>query len=118
MSVTQQRESSLTQKGAGRALFRPESLQERQMTWLGQPAVTLGLPATLLSLSSVLLVAATVAFVTFGSYARRIELHGVVLPAAGLIHVSSPAAGWVESVAVRDGQAVASGTPLYVINTD
>jgi membrane fusion protein len=40
------------------------------------------------------------------------------LPAAGLIHVSSPAAGWVESVAVRDGQAVASGTPLYVINTD
>ena len=88
------------------------------MVWLGQPAVTLGLPAALLSVASVVLVAATVALVTVGSYARRIDLHGVVLPAAGLIHVSSPAAGWVESVAVRDGQAVTGGAPLYVINTD
>jgi membrane fusion protein len=88
------------------------------MVWLGQPAVTLGLPAALLSVASVVLVAATVALVTLGSYARRIDLHGVVLPAAGLIHVSSPAAGWVESVAVRDGQAVTGGAPLYVINTD
>jgi len=88
------------------------------MVWLGQPAVTLGLPATLLSVASVVLVAATVALVTLGSYARHIELHGMVLPAAGLIHVSTPAAGWVESVAVRDGQAVVGGTPLYVINTD
>ena len=88
------------------------------MTWLGQPAVALGLPTTLLSVASVVLVAATVALVTLGSYARRIELHGVVSPAAGLIHVASPAAGWVESAAVRDGQAVASGAPLYVINTD
>jgi membrane fusion protein len=88
------------------------------MVWLGQPAVTLGLPAALLSVASVVLVAATVALVTLGSYARRIDLHGVVLPAAGLIHVSSPAAGWVESVAVRDGQAVTGGATLYVINTD
>ncbi len=88
------------------------------MVWLGRPAVTLGLPAALSSVASVLMVVATVALVALGSYARSIELHGLVLPSSGLIQVTSPAAGWVQSISVRDGQAVAAGEPLYVVNTD
>ena len=88
------------------------------MLWLGRPAVVLGLPAALSSIASVLMVAAAVALVTLGSYARRIDLHGLILPSAGLIQVSSPAAGWVQSMLVRDGQTVAAGTPLYLVNTD
>jgi membrane fusion protein len=42
----------------------------------------------------------------------------MVLPAAGLIQVSSPAAGWIQSMNVRDGQVVPSGALLYVVNTD
>ena len=88
------------------------------MLWLGRPAVALGLPAALSSIASVLMAAAAVALVTLGSYARRIDLHGLILPSAGLIQVSSPAAGWVQSMLVRDGQTVAAGTPLYLVNTD
>ncbi len=88
------------------------------MVWLGRPAVTLGLPAALSSVASVLMVVATVALVALGSYARSIELHGLVLPSSGLIQVTSPAAGWVQSISVRDGQAVAAGEPLYIVNTD
>ena len=88
------------------------------MLWLGRPAVALGLPAALSSIASVLMAAAAAALVTLGSYARRIDLHGLILPSAGLIQVSSPAAGWVQSMLVRDGQSVAAGTPLYLVNTD
>jgi membrane fusion protein len=99
-------------------LFRPESIEARRMLWLGRPAVALGLPAALSSIASVLMAAAAVALVTLGSYARRIDLHGLILPSAGLIQVSSPSAGWVQSMLVRDGQTVAAGTPLYLVNTD
>ena len=88
------------------------------MVWLGRPAVALGLPAALSSIASVLMAAAAAALVTLGSYSRRIDLHGLILPSAGLMQVSSPAAGWVQSMLVRDGQAVAAGTPLYLVNTD
>jgi membrane fusion protein len=100
------------------SLFRPESIEARRMAWLGRPAVALGLPTALVSVGSVLMAAAAVALVIFGSYVRRIELHGVILPSAGLIQVTSPAAGRVQSIAVRDGQTVAARMPLYIINTD
>ena len=118
MSVKKPRGSELPVAAVTLGLFRPESIEARRMEWLGRPAVALGLPATLSSVASVLMVAAAVALVTFGSYARRVELHGMIVPSAGLIHVLSPAAGWVQSMDVRDGQAVAAGTPLYVVNTD
>ena len=70
------------------------------------------------SIVSTVLVVAAAAFVAFGSYARRVELHGVVLPSTGLVHVTSPVAGWVEALNVRDGDSIASGTPLYTLNTD
>jgi membrane fusion protein len=113
MAVTSQKTSATTY-----TLFRPESIEARRMVWLGRPAVALGLPAALSSVASVLMVAATIALVALGSYARTIELHGLVLPSSGLIQVTSPAAGWVQSVSVRDGQFVAGGEPLYIVNTD
>jgi membrane fusion protein len=99
-------------------LFRPESIEARRMVWLGRPAVALGLPAALSSIASVLMMAATTALVALGSYSRTIELHGLVLPSSGLIQVTSPAPGWVQSMSVRDGQFVAAEELLYIINTD
>ena len=52
-----------------------------------------------------------------GSYARRIEIHGVILPAAGL-QVSSPVARWIQSMDAHEGQLVTSRALLYVVNTD
>jgi membrane fusion protein len=118
MGVTRSRESAAARSATKVGLFRPESLEARQMVWLGRPTVSFGFPVALTSVASVLMVIATAALVAFGNYAQRIELHGVVLPAAGLIEVSSPAAGWIESTHVHDGQVVTSGETLYVVNTD
>ena len=102
----------------GHFLFRPESIEARQMVWLGRPAVKLGLPAALMSAAAVLIVMAAAALVIFGGYARRIEIHGVILPGAGLVQVSSPVAGWIQSMHAHEGQVVTGGTLLYVVNTD
>lgn len=104
--------------GPRQELFRAESLQEQQTLWLGRHTLSLGLPAALSSVASTAMVVAAAALLTFGSYARRVELHGVVLPSAGLVQVASPVAGWVEALNVRDGDSVATGTPLYTLNTD
>jgi membrane fusion protein len=118
MGVTRPQESAIAKSATKVGLFRPESLEARQTVWLGRPAVSLGFPVALTSVASALIVIAAAALVAFGNYAQRIQLHGVVLPAAGLIEVSSPAAGWIESTHVRDGQVVVRGEPLYVVNID
>ncbi|CAH2603004.1 HlyD family efflux transporter periplasmic adaptor subunit [Rhodovastum atsumiense] len=100
------------------SLFRPESIEAHRTDWLGQPSVGLGVPGFLSSFGSIVLVAAATAFVAFGTHARRVELHGVMLPGAGLMQIPTPAAGSVESLAVHDGAKVEAGTPLLVINTD
>jgi membrane fusion protein len=107
-----------TISGPRRGLFRVESLEEQRTLWLGRHTLSLGLPAALLSITSTVLLVATAVLIAFGSYARRVELRGVVLPSTGLVQITSPVAGWVETLNVRDGDNVTSGTPLYTLNTD
>src|SRR4051812_13759132 len=101
-----------------KALFRPESIQARQMAWVGRHTLALGMPTRFLSASSVLAIAAMVTLLMYGSYARRVELRGVMLPAAGLIQVNASVAGFVQRMDVKDGQTVTNGTSLYVINQE
>ena len=101
-----------------RSLFRPESLRARELAWQGRAALALGLPAVFTSFASVALAAAIAALIAFGSYARRVDMEGTVLPSAGLMAISSPAAGWIAALAVREGQAVEKGTLLYTLDLD
>src|SRR5437016_7538585 len=81
-----------------RGLFRPESLRTRELAWQGRPALALGMPAAFTSFASVALAAAIAALITFGSYARRVDMEGTVLPSAGLMAISSPAPGWIAAL--------------------
>jgi membrane fusion protein len=101
-----------------RGLFRPESLRARELAWQGQPALVVGVPAAFTSFASVALAAAIAALITFGSYARRVDMEGTVLPSAGLMAISSPSAGWIAALAVREGEAVEKGTLLYTLDLD
>src|SRR5947209_6372016 len=93
-----------------RSLFRPESLRARELAWQGRAALALGLPAVFTSLASVALAAAIAALMAFGSYARRVDIEGTVLPSSGLMAISSPSAGWIAALGVREGEAVEKGT--------
>src|ERR1700732_2003387 len=101
-----------------RSLFRPESLRAHELAWQGRAVLALGLPAAFTSFASVMLAAAIATLIAFGSYARRVDMEGTVLPSAGLMAISSPAAGWIAALAVREGQAVEKGTLLYTLDLD
>jgi len=99
-------------------LFRQQSLQARALAWQGKPALGLGLPTTFVTIASILIAAAMLALVSFGSYARRVDLQGTILPNTGLISVGAPSAGWVRSLVVTDGEFVEQGAPLYTVDVD
>src|SRR5436190_6464325 len=101
-----------------RGLFRPESLRSRELAWQGRPVLARGLPAAFTSFASVALAAAMGALITFGSYSRRIDMEGTILPSAGLISISSPSPGWIATLAVREGESVEKGTLLYTLDLD
>jgi membrane fusion protein len=99
-------------------LFRPESLRAGELTWQGRPALTVAVPATFVSFASVALAAAFAALITFGSYARRVDMEGAVLPSSGLMTITSPSSGWIAALAVREGDAVEKGALLYTLDLD
>jgi membrane fusion protein len=98
-------------------LFRPESLRARE-GWQGRPALAVGVPVAFASFASMALAAATAALITFGSYARRVDMEGTVLPSTGLMAISSSSAGWIAALAVREGEAVEKGALLYTLDLD
>jgi len=113
------KDASVTPASASQyTLFRQQSLQARALAWQGKPALGLGLPTTFMTIASILIAAAAFALVAFGSYARRVDLQGTILPNTGLISIGAPSAGWVRSLAATDGEFVEQGAPLYTVDVD
>jgi membrane fusion protein len=106
-------------KSTGRhRLFRTQSLATREFAWQGRPTVRLGLPTAFATFASMALALALAALIVFGSYTRRVDLEGAVLPDTGLVSISSPAAGWIEASAVHEGDTVRQGALLYTLDVD
>jgi membrane fusion protein len=99
------------------SFFRNESLRDRN-SWIGRPSIALGLPVTISTFASVTLAAGLVALIAFGSYTRRVDLNGTMLPASGLALVTAPSSGWVRHLAVKEGDTVPEGAVLYTIDVD
>ncbi len=99
-------------------LFRPESLRAHELAWLGRPTLALDLSATFMSLAAIALAAATAALITFGTYTRRVELQGAILPDTGLAAISAPDYGQIVSLAVHEGDQVQRNALLYTLNLD
>ena len=99
-------------------LFRRDSLRASELAWEGRPTLVVGVPAAFVSFASMALAAAIAALITFGAYARRVDMEGAVLPSAGLMAISSPSAGWIAALAVREGQIVEKGALLYTLDLD
>jgi membrane fusion protein len=109
----------MTKIGASQqSLFRRESLRARELAWQGRPVLALGVPAAFISFASVALALATAALITFGSYARRVDMEGTIVPSAGLVAISSPSPGWIAALGVREGEAVEKDTLLYTLYLD
>jgi membrane fusion protein len=99
-------------------MFRKEVLDARENQWLGKVRLALSIPAWLTTLAVVLIAGALVAYVTIGSYAKKARVAGLVVPDRGEVNVLSPIAGRVVEQRVREGDTVAEGDVLFVVNVD
>jgi len=100
------------------ALFRDEVVEARKSAWLGPVQLAQPLPVRLVSGVTAGLLFAVLAFAALGTYTRRVHAAGILMPRAGLITLASPAAGVVTSAAVKEGDVVAKGALLYVLDLD
>jgi membrane fusion protein len=100
------------------SLFRQEVAEAKKYAWLGPVQLVQPLSVKLITAISMALMLAAILFAFLGSYTRRMHATGIIIPTAGLITVASPTVGVATSVVVREGDHVAKGALLYVINLD
>ena len=99
-------------------LFRQGFIDSQQ-----QPTLqgTLVLPVqgnlTLLAAISLLLLLLLILFLAFGSYTRKAQLQGIILPAAGLFHITSPRDGYVQRLMFHEGETVSPDDTLLQLST-
>jgi membrane fusion protein len=99
-------------------LFRSEVLAERQTPLLGKVLLEPRASQSLLVGISVALGLAVLAFLMFGSYARKARLSGVLVPTHGLARIVAPQAGVVTDIFVGEGAKVRKGTPLIALSSE
>lgn len=100
------------------ALFRDEVVEARRSAWLGPVQLAQPLSIRLVAGVTAALMCAVLLFAFFGTYTRRVHATGILMPKAGLITLASPASGVVTSAAVNEGDIVAKGALLYVLDLD
>jgi membrane fusion protein len=101
---------------ASSPLFRPEALAAQASPFLG--SIRIATPPRLVAVAAfaLALVAALLAYVTLGQATRKAQVAGVLLPAGGLLQLSTPQPARVQAVKVAEGQRVAGGQVLAVLH--
>lgn len=99
-------------------LFRPEAVQARSQQWLGSVRLAQSVPAWLGSGVAILLAGSLLAYVFVGTYARKAHVSGLLAPRGGELNITAPVAGRVAEVRVKEGQSVAAGDVLLILDTD
>lgn len=100
------------------SLYRTEALNHQKNRFVGEILLTRQFPVLVLSVVAVVMTVGFVLFLVLGNYTQKQRVDGVLLPDKGLVKVQSPQAGTVQAVLVREGQRVAKGQTLYVIDSD
>lgn len=68
--------------------------------------------------ASVLMGVLVVAYLGWGQMARKVRLPGVVVPQAGMHHITAPQQGVLLALQVAEGQQVERGQPLLTLGTE
>lgn len=99
-------------------LFRPEVVDANKSKMIGTVAIY-SPPWRWLMISVVAVLALSVAvFFIFGSYTKRENAQGELLPSRGVITLVPQSSGTVTNVKVKEGQTVPKGTELMEISSE
>jgi membrane fusion protein len=100
------------------ALFRSEVFESRQDAWLGDVALTRHISWLALTLGFLGLAIALIGYSVWGEYTRKIRASGYVVPNVGVLKVAASQSGVVSKLLVSEGQHVASGDTVAILNAE
>jgi membrane fusion protein len=93
-------------------LFRKEAIVHATQRLSGAVVLATPLSVRLLGLLFSAIILAAVVFASMATYARKATVTGWLVPDQGLVRATVATAGFVQSVAVKEGDMVAKGAPL------
>jgi membrane fusion protein len=96
-------------------LFRKEAVAHATRRLSGAVVLATPLSVRLLGLLFGGIIVAGVVFASMATYARKATVNGWLVPDQGLIKATVPIAGFIQVVAVKEGQKVDKGVPLAEI---
>ncbi len=99
-------------------LFRDEVFDAKRDTWLGQIVLIRPISFTFLTIAVVALAAMVLGFLFWGEYTRKAKVSGYIVPSQGLIKIVSQQNGVIAALRVKEGQLVAQGEVLAVLNLE
>jgi membrane fusion protein len=99
-------------------LFRPQVAQAKQASWLGGIHLAHNPRFSLIAGVALALASALVAFGAWGKVARKVRVPGILMAQMGTLELSAPASGVLLAQHVQEGEWVAQGQSLFVLNTD
>ena len=97
-------------------LFRREAVRHATRRLEGEVILATPLSVKTLGLFLVAVIFAAAVFLTTATYARKATVTGLLVPDQGMIRASILAAGSLQSVMVKEGDIVAAGDRLAVVN--
>jgi membrane fusion protein len=99
-------------------LFRKEVIDAQSNQWFGELSINHPISSLFIALGAALIGVGLLLFIAFGTYSRSARVVGVVVPVAGTISVSAPAAGVIAKVITGEGVQVKRGIPIFELSTD
>lgn len=99
-------------------LFRPEVMQARQASWLGSIRIGHNPKFSTVAAVALLLAGGLLAFAVWGQVARKARIPGVLVPEQGALQLDAQAPGVLVDLLVQEGERVAAGQTLFVLDTD
>lgn len=99
-------------------LFRQEAIDAQKPRQFGTVLIVPRRSAWAMAVFSIAVFGGLIAFVTLGSYTRRVTVAGQLVPAGGVIRIQTPQPGVVLERRIEEGQWVNKGDVLYVLTSD
>lgn len=97
------------------SLYRKEALSIPEHRWLGETSVSQPLSIWLGTAISLAIASAVVVFILKGSYTQRHTVAGELAPINGLSSATSPSAGIIREMLVKEGDSIRKGQPIAEI---
>jgi membrane fusion protein len=99
-------------------LFRNDAINNRQTKWLGDIALVRPVSFTLLTLLAVGLATILILFSIWGTYTKRSNVIGQLIPDTGLIKIYPTQPAVISQKLVKEGQQVQQGDTLFVLSVE